>query len=219
MIALFDVNGTLTDPAGLGEPWDRPDLGLRVLRSAVLSSMAATLCGRGDGPFADHLRDGFALEVAAAGLDAARIDAGLRRAKALDAYPDAAPAVDALRAAGFTIAALTNRGAAGGRATLEAAGLAARFDHVLGVDAIGVFKPHPDTYGHAVSALGVPPDQVVLVAAHGWDVDGAGAAGLRTAWVSRGERVLGPARGTPDHQGADLLEVAHILVDAYAART
>jgi len=23
MVALFDVNGTLTDPAGIGEPWGR----------------------------------------------------------------------------------------------------------------------------------------------------------------------------------------------------
>lgn len=216
MVALFDVNGTLTDPAGLGEPWGRPELGLRVLRSAILSSMAATLCGRGDGPFVDHLRDGFVLEVAAAGLDAARIDDGLQRATALDAYPDAGPAVDALRAAGFTVAALTNSGAAGGRATLEAAGLAARFDHVLGVDAVGVFKPHPDAYGHAVSTLEVPAEDIVLVAAHAWDVDGARAASLRTAWVARGEGVLGPARSVPDHQGTDLLDVAGQLVAAYA---
>jgi hypothetical protein len=31
MVVAFDLNGTLTDPSAIGEPWGRPDLGLAVL--------------------------------------------------------------------------------------------------------------------------------------------------------------------------------------------
>lgn len=215
MVVLFDVNGTLTDPAGIGDPWDAPELGLRVLRGAVLSSMAATITERFV-PFAEHLRDALALEVAAAGLDPQRLDAALRRAAALDAYADAAPAIDLLRDHGCTIAALTNSGAEAGANTLRAAGLRDRFDHVFGVDAVRRFKPHPATYGHVVRELDVPPGDITMVAAHAWDVTGARSAGLRAAWVSRGEGVLAATAAPPHVRGPDLLAVARLLVGEVA---
>lgn len=211
MVALFDVNGTLTDPAGIGEPWGRPDLGRRALRGALLTAMADTITGR-FAPLADHLRDALGQEVAAEGLDPAGVEGALARAAALDPWPDAAPAIDLLREAGWRIAALTNSGADGGRATLRHAGLLDRFDAVLGVDAVRRFKPHPATYAHALDALGSDPQDVTLVAAHAWDVTGAHEAGLRTAWISRGEAVLGRAGAAPDLQGTDLLDAARRLV-------
>ncbi len=211
MVVLFDVNGTLTDPAGIGDPWDDPDIGLRALRGAVLSSMAGTITAQFV-PFVEHLRDALALEAHAAGLDPGKIDAALARAAALDPYPDAAPALDLLRDHGFTVAALTNSGAEGGTRTLESGGLRDRFDHVFGVDAVERFKPHPATYGHVVAALGVAPSAITMVAAHAWDLTGAQHAGLRTAWVSRGEGVLARTGAVPDVQGPDLLAVARTLV-------
>lgn len=211
MVALFDINGTLTDPAGIGEPWDRPDLGLRILRNAVLSAMAGTIAGSYT-PLPEHLRDALALEVHAEGLDPSRIDDALARAAALDPWPDAAAALECLRDAGWTIAALTNSGAAGGRQTLERAGLVDRFDHVLGVDAVAAFKPHPSTYAHAARTLDTAPGDITLVAAHAWDVTGAHHAGLRTAWIARGEGVLGRAGAQPDHRATDLLDAARQLI-------
>ena len=213
MVALFDVNGTLTDPAGIGEPWDRPDLGLRILRSAVLSAMAATITGSFT-PFPEHLRDALALELHAEDLDLSRIDDALTRAAALDPWPEAAAALDHLRDAGWKIAALTNSGAAGGKQTLEHAGLGDRFDHVIGVDAVNAFKPHPSTYAHAARTLDTAPGAITLVAAHAFDITGAHHAGMRTAWIARGEGVLGRAGAQPDHQATDLLDAARQLVQS-----
>jgi len=47
-----------------------------------------------------------------------------------------------------------------------------------------------------------------MVAAHGWDCAGAQAAGLRTAWIARGEHVLPPSVAEPDMQVADLAGLA-----------
>lgn len=210
MIALFDVNGTLTDPAGIGAPWGRPELGIRVLRGAMLSSMAATISGRFT-PFFDHLRDALAVELLAEQLDPEHAAAALERAGALDPWPDAAPALDCLRDAGWTVAAITNSGAEPGRRTLERAGLADRFDAILGVDAVGAFKPHPSTYAYAARELGTPPAKVTMIAAHAWDVTGAAEAGMRTAWVSRGEGILAETAAVPGVRGTDLLDVAQQL--------
>lgn len=211
MVILFDVNGTLTDPAGLGEPWDRPELGLVILRSAVQTAMVDALVGAYR-PFAEHLRAAIELEARRAALDPRLVDAAVERAARLDPFPDAAAALDRLRDAGHTLATLTNSGAESGRETLESAGLADRFDRFLGVDAVGTFKPHPATYAHAVKELGVEPDQITLVAAHGWDVAGAKHAGLRTIWVARGEQLLSAMTPDPDSRADDLISVAQQLV-------
>lgn len=213
MLVLFDVNGTLTDPAGLGEPWGRPDLGPGILDGAIETARTDTMVGRYR-PLQQHLRGSVEREVERSGLDPALVDEAVERAGSLSPWPDAAPALDLLRDAGVRIAALTNSGADAGRGTLEAAGLVDRFDLVLGVETVGAFKPDPRTYAHALDRLGAAARDVVLVATHGWDVDGAASAGLRTGWISRTETALSPVVPAPDFRAADLLEMARLLVAA-----
>jgi 2-haloacid dehalogenase len=212
MIVLFDVNGTLTDPAGLGEVWGRPDLGPGILDGALRTAWTDTMVGRYR-PLAEHLRGSLVREADRSGLDPALVDAAVERAGRLDPHPDAAGALQRLRAAGVRLAALTNSGADAGRATLDAAGLLGFFDLVLGVDAVEAFKPDPRTYAHAVAELGASPEDVVLVAAHGWDVAGAAAAGLRTGWISRGEVALSPMVPGPDLRARDLGGMADALLN------
>jgi 2-haloacid dehalogenase len=53
----------------------------------------------------------------------------------------------------------------------------------------------------AADALGVPVGQLRLVAAHGWDVAGALAAGCRAAFVARPGRLPDPVAPAPDLTG------------------
>src|ERR671926_173843 len=78
-----------------------------------------------------------------------------------------------------------------------------------------VYKPAPGAYQTAARLLAVEPAELMLVAAHPWDLEGARNAGLRTAFV---ERPLeygpgSPARAHPDadESVADLLELAERL--------
>lgn len=210
---LFDLNGTLTDPAPLGAPWGRPGLGVRILGDAVRGGMTDALTG-GDRPFREHVRAAATVVAAQEGLDPGGVDAAMEAAAGLPAWPDARRALEALRDDGYRLAVLTNSGADAGRATLEAAGLLDLLGSVLGVDAVGTFKPDRRTYDHAVAGLGVAADEVLLVAAHGWDVAGARAAGLRTAWIARGEVVLSPTVPEPDITAADLDGLAERLTGA-----
>jgi 2-haloacid dehalogenase len=66
-------------------------------------------------------------------------------------------------------------------------------------------------YRHGLSVLGAEPADATMVAAHWWDLRGARAAGMRVAWVGRGEGTLSPLLGEPDARGADLLETAMML--------
>ncbi|MGW0655550.1 haloacid dehalogenase type II [Streptomyces umbrinus] len=47
------------------------------------------------------------------------------------------------------------------------------------------YKPAPEVYRLALDAAGCPPERVLMVAAHAWDLRGAQAVGMRTAYVRR----------------------------------
>lgn len=86
--------------------------------------------------------------------------------------------------------------------TLEAAGLAERFDVVLGADEVRHPKPAPDLYRTAVERLGTRPAETVAVEDSPTGVAAARAAGLY---------VLGIPSMAGVHLDAD--EVAHALDD------
>ncbi|WP_099022477.1 haloacid dehalogenase type II [Mycolicibacterium palauense] len=60
-----------------------------------------------------------------------------------------------------------------------------RFDCVLSAELANAYKPAPQAYLTAAKLLEVKPAELMLVAAHPWDLDGARAAGLQTAFVRR----------------------------------
>jgi 2-haloacid dehalogenase len=90
-----------------------------------------------------------------------------------------------------------------------------RFDCLLSAELANAYKPAAEVYLTAARLLGVQPAELMLVAAHPWDLEGARAAGLRTALVDRPlEYGPGsPARADPhaDEAVADLYELAERL--------
>ena len=207
MIVLFDLNGTLTDPAPIGRALGDPALGRTVLDRAVSSACVDALTGAYR-PFAEHVRGAATVLARERGLDDEAGAAAADSASALPARAGADAALRRLAAAGLRLAVLTNSGADGGRRTLERAGLAGHFEAVLGVDAVRSVKPHPSTYRHALDALGAPAGDVLLAAAHDWDVTGAKRAGLRTAFVDHGERPFGPLAEPADVHASGLEDLA-----------
>lgn len=59
------------------------------------------------------------------------------------------------------------------------------WDCVLSAELIGRFKPDPEVYRTAARWLGFEPGQVMMVAAHPFDLAAAQRAGLRTAYIPR----------------------------------
>lgn len=60
-----------------------------------------------------------------------------------------------------------------------------RFDAVLSVDAVKVYKPAPEVYQLAVERLGVPKEDIGFVSSNGWDAAGAKSFGFRVFWINR----------------------------------
>jgi len=103
----------------------------------------------------------------------------------LDAYPDAPAALRAVKELGRRTAILSNGAPSMLTAAVHHAALEAVLDAVISVDAIGVYKPHPDVYQLAVDRLKIPVEQIGFVSANYWDVSGAARFGFRVVWINR----------------------------------
>ncbi len=68
------------------------------------------------------------------------------------------------------------------------------WDCVLSTGMFGTYKPNPEVYLGAVRMLDAEPGEVMMAAAHAYDVDGAREAGLSTAYVFRPDE-FGPGIG------------------------
>ena len=60
-----------------------------------------------------------------------------------------------------------------------------RWHQVLSAQDARTYKPDPAVYRLAVAVSGREPQRLLMVAAHAWDLRGAQALGLRTAYVAR----------------------------------
>jgi 2-haloacid dehalogenase len=212
-VQVFDVNETLLDLSGLDPHFERVFGDARVRQvwfaQLIQSALVATVTGAYR-PFGEIALAALQMTAEQAGValaDADR-DAIAAQLHQLPAHPEVPGALQRLQDAGFRLAALTNSTEEVARAQLEHAGLFDRFEQVLSADAVRRLKPAPEPYRHAAERLGVPVDQVRLVAAHAWDVAGAARAGCATAFVARPGKVLDPLVEPPDVVGADLAEVA-----------
>lgn len=69
------------------------------------------------------------------------------------------------------------------------------WDCILGAETARAYKPMPEAYLASCRHLGLPPAQVMMVAAHNGDLKAAKAQGLATAFVPR-PREHGPGQTT-----------------------
>jgi 2-haloacid dehalogenase len=110
----------------------------------------------------------------------------------LDPWPDSAQALGRL-ASRYPVVGLSNADHAALTRINAHAGL--RWHQVLSAEDAQGYKPHPDVYRLAIANAGCPPERLLMVAAHAWDLRGAQALGMRTAYV---ERPVGDPPGAAD---------------------
>ncbi|MYQ61030.1 haloacid dehalogenase type II [Streptomyces sp. SID4926] len=149
--------------------------------------------------------------AAAAGLDddVAAVAALARTAHALAPFPDSVAGLDRL-ARRFPLIALSNASRAELLGITVRAGL--RWHLALSTEEARTFKPDPPAYELALAAAGRPPERVLMVAAHAWDLRGAQSLGMRTAYVHRDEREAPGPDDRFDVTAADFTELADRLL-------
>jgi len=212
-VCVFDVNETLLDMAALDPLFERTfgDAAVRREWFAQMLGLALTATITGEyRPFGEH--GAAALEMLGERRDVPVDPEPLRDGMtSLPAHADVRPALERLREAGVRLATLTNSTLEVAEAQLRFAGIRELFEASLSADSVQRLKPAPEPYRHAAEQLGLPIGEVLLVAAHGWDVAGAMSAGARAAFVARPGMVRDRRGREPDLVVADLAELAERL--------
>jgi len=218
-LLVFDVNETLLDLKAL-DPLFEKHFGSASIRTSwfgqvLRNSLVATITGQYDdfGKIA-----GAALDMTVQSQNVTLSDEGrteiLSTIRSLPPHPDVVPGLEKLKSAGFRLFTLTNSPPKVVEAQLQNNNLTKYFEKSFSVDTIRKFKPEAAVYQMAADELGVPPDQIRLIAAHDWDVAGALLAGCAAAFIARPGHVLNPSMPAPDVIGKDLIEVADGIIAA-----
>ena len=133
-------------------------------------------------------------------------------------FDDSVPALDAMRAMGLKLAALSNIDDKSFADVTSAAGI--EFDVVVTAQRVGAYKPDHAHFWAALSdlrALGIPMDRVLHVAqSRRADIVVANEIGLKSVWVNRPGHVFGRiGRGAedakPDFKADSLATVVRML--------
>ena len=183
--------------------------------------------------FAALLRDGFALTAAGAPERFAVVGEGVLRTllgdeeldrdldgavehvmsgfTALPVHADVPEGVHALHGLGLRLVTLTNGSTQVAEQLFAQAGIRDAFEALLSVEDAGAWKPDPASYAYAARTCGVEASEMLLVAVHPWDIDGASRAGLATCWISRSGAAYPGHFRPPTHTVQVLPELAALL--------
>lgn len=127
----------------------------------------------------------YAIAASGARVDDATRALLLDAYRELDAYPEVASVLTALKASGARLAILSNGNSDMLERAVDSAGLSGQFEVMLSVEAAGTFKPHASVYRLAVEAFDAPPQAMTFCSSNRWDIAGATVFGFRCVWVNR----------------------------------
>ena len=190
-VIVFDVNETLSDMspmAGRFADIGAPEHLARLWFATLLRDAFALTSAGAQEPFAE-----LAVAALRTVLHGVQLDRDLEAAtdhvmdgfSRLTVHPDVPDGVRALRRSGHRLVTLTNGSAQVAERLLAAAGVREEFEALLSVEDAGVWKPARASYEYAARVCGTEPADMLLVAVHPWDIDGAARAGMGTAWINR----------------------------------
>ena len=193
--AFFKDSGQTVDSVAFADSW----------RAKYQPSMEEVRSGRRGYVVLDILhRENLDATLAEFGLDDAVDDAGrarLNRAwEKLPPWPDAVPGLEALHGR-YLLAPCSNGSIAMMARLARSAGLP--WDAIVGADIGRDYKPNAAVYRASAAALGLAPEQVMMVAAHNFDLAAAREAGLAAAFVSRPDEYGDGPVGKPDLEPSD----------------
>lgn len=129
----------------------------------------------------------------------------------LNAFPEVPDVLRRLKAAGLMTAILSNGSPSMLQAAVTNAGIGDLLGHVLSVEEVGVYKPHPKVYQLAVDRLSLSADAIVFVSSNAWDAYAASAFGLRVVWCNRYGQGREYLPGMPERDIRTLAELPALI--------
>lgn len=137
------------------------------------------------------------------------IESSLDILRYLPVHEEVQPTLSAIRDLDIRIAALTNIPKSVVKERMETTGLVSYFEIVMSADEIQKYKPSKNVYKWASEKVNLPPEEILMVTSHGWDVAGAENAGMQTAYKRQTRQLLYSLSNAPT------LEIDHLsqLID------
>ena len=142
---------------------------------------------------------------------ASKIERLMNQYSHLSAFPENLDVLKALKARGIVTGILSNGDPQMLRVAVQSSGLADWLDHIISVDAVRLFKTHPQAYALGEQTTGVAPRDTLFVSCNGWDALAATWYGFQTLWVNRYKLPFEELGTQPTHQGSSLKDVLKVL--------
>jgi len=219
VVIALDVYGTLVDTAGIAgelrrmfgdlaqsaaELWRAKQLEYTFRRGLMRRYEDFDTCTRQALTYVQRSL-GVSMDEAA---QRALLEAYLR----LPAFEDVPEGLRQLQRSGARLVALTNGTERSVRSLLQNAGIGEHIGTVLSAERVRSFKPDPAVYGLLRDCSGGAAEGSWLVSANPFDVIGAKACGIRTAWLRRDpRRVFDPWELSADLVVPDLRSLSEEL--------
>ncbi|MBG6182066.1 haloacid dehalogenase type II [Arthrobacter sp. CAN_A1] len=187
---IFDVNETLSDMRPLGDAFAHAGISASLAKPwfAEILRDGFALTAAGENPaFADIATDSLHRLLSAEttpGDHTEQVNQIMDTFKDLPLHPDAAPGIRALSQIA-QLATLSNGATSVADNLMTRGKVREKFAHLLSVQSAARWKPAREAYDYAARELNQTHDQLLLVAVHPWDIHGANAAGMQTAWINR----------------------------------
>jgi 2-haloacid dehalogenase len=198
---VFDAYGTLYDVHSVAQRcesfWPGKGAPLSQLwRAKQLEYTWQRSLMRRYAPFSTVTREAlaYACEALALELTAERMEAVMGEYNMLAAYPDVENALQSFRGAKQAI--LSNGSPDMLEPLVAHSGL--KFDAVLSVEELKVYKPAPEVYALAVRKLHVERENIGFVSSNCWDAAGAKSFGFTVYWINRAGAPLDRLGFSPD---------------------
>ncbi|MEM9982668.1 MAG: haloacid dehalogenase type II [Bacteroidota bacterium] len=130
----------------------------------------------------------------------------------LPAYKDVNKGLSLLKEVNYQLYAFSNGSEAAVKMLLERAQIEQYFTEVVSLEVIATFKPNPAGYQYFNDKTHTQKENTWLISSNAFDVIGAQAYGMQSAWIQRSkEALLDPWEITPTLIVRDLEVLAHKL--------
>lgn len=215
----FDVYGTLVDPLGM-QRYLRPLVGNLADRFAELWRTKQVEYAFRRGLMAKYENFSvcrrqallYTMQALKVNLSSQAQEQLLSDYQDLPVFADVRQGLRALKAQGHKLVAFSNGTELIVRNMLSRSGLLAYFECVISVDDIRTFKPSPSVYIYLARSVNRPLSETWLISSNTWDVIGAKAVGMKSAWIKRSSDAIWDPWGVePDLTTKNLVEFASHL--------
>ena len=80
-------------------------------------------------------------------------------------------------------------------------------DHSFSIEDVGIWKPNPEPYEYVVKHFKLKPREIIMIAAHGWDINGAKSVGMKTGYINSYEGSINSYYKKPDYEATNCLQL------------